>query len=67
MIKEYRCPCCQTGIIEAVAYDDYGNFDYWCSNFPCLFNNDAKDSAKERWSDYLNDTYEDEHGERHYY
>lgn len=63
-----KCPYCQSGLIERIEHGDYpGDFDYWCTTPDCFFNQDAQDRADERWNEYLNDTWEDEHGERHYY
>lgn len=63
-----KCPCCKTGFIDKVSHGDYpGDYDYWCSNSDCFYNEDAKERAEERWQDYLENTWQDDDGERHYY
>lgn len=63
-----KCPYCATGVIENVSYGDREwESDDWCSNDDCLFNEGPKERADDRWQDYLENTWEDDDGERHYY
>lgn len=63
-----RCPHCKTGTISRVDHGDYpGDHDHWCSTLECVFNEGPLERADERLARYMEDTWADDDGERHYY